>query len=294
VADSLRESKEPIDSRSESTTFPGPEPGVSIIVVEDFHKTYDETVAVAGITFGVAPGEVLGLCGPNGAGKTTTLRALAGILQPTHGRLMIAGHDLARDPVAAKAALAYVPDDPRLFDQLTVWEHFRFIAAAYRLSDWVARAEALLVQFELAEKRNALAGELSRGMRQKVAICCGYLHRPQAVLLDEPLTGLDPRGIRTMKDSIREAAGAGAAFIVSSHLLSLVEDLCTTVLILHRGRQLLHGSLVDLRRQAAESGRHETLEELFFRLTEAPDGQGDKENVSGPGQGQQAGDATGT
>ena len=249
---------------------------MSIIVVEDFHKNYDETVAVAGITFSVAAGEVLGLCGPNGAGKTTTLRALAGILQPTYGRLTVAGHDLARDPVAAKAALAYVPDDPKLFDQLTVWEHFRFIAAAYRLQDWEARAEALLVQFELTEKRTALAGELSRGMRQKVAICCGYLHRPQAVLLDEPLTGLDPRGIRTMKDSIGHAAAAGAAFIVSSHLLSLVEDLCTTVLILHRGRQALHGALADLRHQAAESGRHETLEELFFRLTETPAQQDDK------------------
>jgi ABC-2 type transport system ATP-binding protein len=242
---------------------------VSNIVVEDFHKNYDETVAVAGITFTVSPGEILGLCGPNGAGKTTTLRALAGILRPTCGRLSIAGHDLARDPVAAKAALAYVPDDPKLFDQLTVWEHFRFIASAYRQRDWQGRAEELLVQFELTEKRDALAAELSRGMRQKVAICCGYLHRPQAVLLDEPLTGLDPRGIRTMKDSIRRYAAAGAGFIVSSHLLSLVEDLCTTVLILHRGRQLLHGSLAELRQQAAADGRHETLEELFFRLTEA-------------------------
>jgi ABC-2 type transport system ATP-binding protein len=243
---------------------------VSIIVVDDFHKNYDETVAVAGITFAVAPGEILGLCGPNGAGKTTTLRALAGILRPTHGYLAVAGHDLAHDPVAAKAALAYVPDDPKLFDQLTVWEHFRFIAAAYRQKDWAARAEALLVQFELTEKRDSLAGELSRGMRQKVAICCGYLHQPRAVLLDEPLTGLDPRGIRTMKDSIRQYAAAGAGFIVSSHLLSLVEDLCTTVLILQRGRQVLHGALADLRRQAAD-GRHETLEELFFRLTEAPE-----------------------
>jgi ABC-2 type transport system ATP-binding protein len=227
-------------------------------------------VAVAGITFSVAPGEILGLVGPNGAGKTTTLRALAGILEPTRGHLAIAGHDLARHPVAAKAALAYVPDDPRLFDQLTIWEHFRFIAGAYRLRDWTERAEALLVEFELTEKRAALASELSRGMRQKVAICCGYLHRPQAVLLDEPLTGLDPRGIRTMKDSIRRYAEAGAGFIVSSHLLSLVEDLCTTVLILQRGRQVLNGALADLRRQAAADGRHETLEELFFRLTEAP------------------------
>jgi ABC-2 type transport system ATP-binding protein len=246
------------------------------IVVDDFHKNYGATVAVAGITFTVAPGEILGLVGPNGAGKTTTLRALAGILTPTRGRLLIAGHDLARAPVAAKAALAYVPDDPRLFDQLTVWEHFRFIASVYRLNGWTERAEALLAQFELVEKRNALTAELSRGMRQKVAICCGYLHQPRAILLDEPLTGLDPRGIRTMKDSIEQAAAAGAAIMVSSHLLSLVEDLCTTVLILHRGRQLLHAPLADLRRELTEDGRQETLEELFFRLTEAPAGGDDK------------------
>lgn len=241
------------------------------IVVENFHKTYGDTVAVAGISFGVAPGEVLGLVGPNGAGKTTTLRALAGILTPTRGRLAVAGHDLAAEPVAAKAALAYVPDDPKLFDQLTVWEHFRFVASTYRLDhDWPGRAEELLEQFELTEKRDAMTSELSRGMRQKAAICCGYLHRPRAVLLDEPLTGLDPRGIRTMKDSVRRLAAQGAAFIVSSHLLSLVEDLCTSLLVLHRGRQLLHGPLADLRRRLGEDGKQETLEDLFFRLTEAP------------------------
>jgi ABC-2 type transport system ATP-binding protein len=241
------------------------------IVVEDYHKHYGETVAVAGITFGVAPGEVLGLVGPNGAGKTTTMRALAGILVPTRGRLSVAGHDLAREPVAAKAALAYVPDDPRLFDQLTVWEHFRFVAGAYRLGDdWRARAEELLARFELTEKRDAPASDLSRGMRQKVAIGCGYLHQPRAILLDEPLTGLDPRGIRTMKDTIRERAAAGAAVMVSSHLLSLVEDLCATLLVLRRGRQVWHGRLTDLRREAEAGGRHETLEDVFFRLTEGP------------------------
>jgi ABC-2 type transport system ATP-binding protein len=243
------------------------------IVVEDYHKTYGNTVAVAGLSFAVAPGEILGLVGPNGAGKTTTLRALAGILTPTRGRLAIAGHDLAREPVAAKAALAYVPDDPKLFDQLTVWEHFRFMASTYRLHDWTARAEKLLVQFELTEKRDALTSELSRGMRQKVSICCGYLHQPKAILLDEPLTGLDPRGIRTMKDSLRETAAAGTSFIVSSHLLSLVEDLCDSVLILHRGRPVLHAKLADLQREVAASGRQETLEDLFFRLTEKPEGE---------------------
>jgi ABC-2 type transport system ATP-binding protein len=240
------------------------------IVVDDFHKNYGDTAAVTGITFRVAPREILGLVGPNGAGKTTTMRALAGILTPTRGHLAIDGHDLEREPVAAKAALAYVPDDPRLFEALTVWEHFRFVAAAYRLHDWAPRAEVLLEKFELVEKRNALCSDLSRGMRQKVAIGCGYLHEPRAILLDEPLTGLDPRGIRTMKDSIRARAEAGAGVMVSSHLLSLVEDLCTSVLILHRGQMLLHGQLDELRRQAAEEGRHENLEELFLRLTEAP------------------------
>jgi ABC-2 type transport system ATP-binding protein len=239
-----------------------------VIVVEDYHKTYGETVAVGGLSFAVKPGEILGLVGPNGAGKTTTLRALAGILTPTRGRLLIDGHDLAREPVAAKAVLAYVPDDPRLFDQLTVWEHLQFVAGVYRLNDWKPRAEELLRQFELGEKRDALTSELSRGMRQKVAICCGYLHRPRAILLDEPLTGLDPRGIRTMKDSIQQYAADGAAVIVSSHLLSLVEDLCNGVLIMHRGRQLLRGRIADLRRDLDEAGRRETLEDVFFRLTE--------------------------
>src|SRR5947209_15846372 len=124
------------------------------IVVADYHKNYGDTVAVAGISVTVAPGEILGLLGPNGAGKTTTLRALAGILTPTRGRLAIDGHDLAREPVAAKAALAYVPDDPKLFDQLTIWEHFRFIAGAYHLQDWKKRGDDLLAQFELVEKRD--------------------------------------------------------------------------------------------------------------------------------------------
>jgi ABC-2 type transport system ATP-binding protein len=240
------------------------------IVVRDFHKAYGTTVAVAGIDFAVEGGEILGLLGPNGAGKTTTLRALAGILTPTRGQLLIHGHDVVKDPVAAKYYLGYVPDDPHLFDRLTLWEHFRFVAAVYRLRDWQPRADVLLDRLELREKRNAAASELSRGMRQKLATACAYLHEPRAILLDEPFTGPDPRGIRTMKDLIREQAAAGAAIIVSSHLLSLFEDLCTSILILHRGRVLRHGRLDQLRLEAVANGKHESLEELFFRLTETP------------------------
>jgi ABC-2 type transport system ATP-binding protein len=239
------------------------------IVVEDYHKNYGDTVAVAGISFQVAQGEILGLLGPNGAGKTTTLRALAGILAPTRGRLLLDGHDVVREPVAARMVLAYVPDDPHLFDRLTVWEHFRFAAATYRLSGWEPRAEALLARLELTEKRHAPAADLSRGMRQKLAVGCGWLHQPRAVLLDEPFTGPDPRGIRTMKEMIREHAAGGAAIIVSSHLLSLFEDLITTVLIMHKGQVLRHSRLDELRNELAREGRHETLEEMFFRLTES-------------------------
>ncbi|MCX7700249.1 MAG: ABC transporter ATP-binding protein [Gemmataceae bacterium] len=237
------------------------------LLVEDFHKYYGETRAVAGLSFEVPPGTILGLVGPNGAGKTTTMRALAGIIAPTRGRLAIAGYDLVEEPIRAKAALAYIPDEPRLFDQLTIWEHLQFVAAAYRLTDWQPLADDLLRTFDLLEKRDSLCSELSRGMRQKVAICCGYLHQPKAIMLDEPLTGLDPYGIRTIKESIRRRAAEGAAIMISSHLLTLVEDLCSAVLILHRGQQVLHADMEALRRRMAEDGRHETLEEMFFRLT---------------------------
>ena len=239
-----------------------------LIQVNDYHKVYRELVAVESLSFEVPAGAVMGLVGPNGAGKTTTLRALAGIIPPTRGRLVVAGHDIVLDPVAAKQHLAYVPDDPKLFDTLTVWEHLQFMGTAYRVPNFAARGTELLELFELTEKRDTMAQELSRGMRQKVAVACAYLHEPQVILFDEPLTGLDPRAIRTLKDSITERAAAGAAIIVSSHLLSLVEDLCTHLLILQRGRSLFCGPIEAAREAFASEGGSASLEELFFRATE--------------------------
>ncbi len=224
-------------------------------------------MAVDGLTFDVQGGQILGLLGPNGAGKTTTMRAIAGIIPPTRGHLAVDGFSVVSHPIEAKRRLAYVPDDPKLFDALTVWEHMRFSAAAYRVPNWEPDAVALLDQFELTPKRDALAQELSRGMRQKVAICAAYLHRPSAILFDEPLTGLDPRGIRQMKASVRQRATAGAAVVVSSHLLALVEDLCTHLLILHHGRRLFFGPVADAR-AAIGSGADASLEEVFFQATE--------------------------
>jgi ABC-2 type transport system ATP-binding protein len=238
-----------------------------MIEVQGYAKQYDTHLAVADLSFTVSPGQILGLLGPNGAGKTTTMKAICGIIPPTAGRLLVGGFDVALQQVEAKRLLAYVPDDPHLFESLTVWEHLQFTASAYNVALWKPKAEALLSQLELTDKRDALTSELSRGMRQKVAIACAYVHDPSALLLDEPLTGLDPRGIRTMKSSLKERAAAGAAVIISSHLLALVEDLCTHLLILHKGRKLFAGPVAEARSHFSQTS-DASLEEVFFSATE--------------------------
>lgn len=217
-----------------------------MIEAEGLQKVYGELLAVQDLTFRAEPGEVLGLVGPNGAGKTTTLHCLAGITIPTQGRVRIAGHDLATDPVAAKSALAFVPDEPALFEYLTVEEHIRFVARLYRVDDVDARLPRVLRELELEDRRGALPEELSRGMKQKLAIACALIHSPRALLLDEPLTGLDPVGIRRMKATILDHARSGAAVILSSHLLHLVEEICTRLLIMRRGRVLALGTIGDI------------------------------------------------
>ena len=238
-----------------------------MIEVEKLTKLYGDFPAVTELSFSVRPGEVLGLVGPNGAGKTTTLRSIVGIIRPSSGAIRIAGHDLHDDPLAARAALAFVPDEPHLFEYLTVDEHLRFVARMYGVADSTARAEALLDELELRAKRGALPDELSRGMKQKLAIACALLHDPRALLLDEPLTGLDPGAIRRMKQTILARARGGAAVILSSHLLQLVEELCTHIVVIHRGRVAAMGSLAEITQSRPEmAGRG--LEDLFLAITE--------------------------
>jgi ABC-2 type transport system ATP-binding protein len=236
-----------------------------VIEVDGLQKLYGDFPAVQSLSFQVGPGEVLGLVGPNGAGKTTTIRSIAGIIIPTSGRIRIAGHDLARDPVAAKSALAFIPDEPHLFEYLTVEEHLRFIARLYRLGDVSGQVPGLLEELDLSDKLHALPGELSRGMKQKLAIACGLLHEPKALLLDEPLTGLDPVGIRRMKTTIMRRAAAGSAVILSSHLLHLVEEICTRVLVMQRGRVVAFGSIAEILAGRPEL-RSRTLEDVFLAL----------------------------
>ena len=238
-----------------------------VIEVDDFHKAFADHVAVRGITFRVEPGELLAIIGPNGAGKTTTMRALAAIIPASRGRLSIAGFDVDAEPIAAKSRLAFVPDDAPLFHDLTVEEHLSFYASVYRVSDAHSKALKLLDEFELTSKLRMTASSLSRGMRQKLAICCAYLHDPQAILLDEPLTGLDPQGIRVFKRSLQERAAQGAAVMISSHMLAMVEDLSTHVLILDRGIQRFFGPIDELRKTFDTIDAAASLEDIFFAAT---------------------------
>jgi ABC-2 type transport system ATP-binding protein len=236
-----------------------------VIQADGLHKVYGDLAAVQDLSFQVLPGEVVGLVGPNGAGKTTTLHCLAGITVPTRGRIRVAGHDLASDPVAAKSALAFVPDEPHLFEYLTVEEHLRFVARLYRVPDVGRRIPGVLRELELEDRHGALPAELSRGMKQKLAIACALIHDPKALLLDEPLTGLDPVGIRRMKATIVDHARAGAAVILSSHLLHLVEEICTRVLIMRRGRVLGFGTIAEIV-AARPDLAGQRLEDVFLGL----------------------------
>jgi ABC-2 type transport system ATP-binding protein len=237
------------------------------IEVAGLTKLYGEFTAVNDLSFSVRAGEVIGLVGPNGAGKTTTLRCLAGIIPPTRGAVRIGGFDLAHDPIAAKRRLAFFPDEPRLFDYLTVAQHLAFTARIYNVADYENIARPLLEELEIADKSNKLPAELSRGMKQKLVIACGLLHSPHVIFFDEPLTGLDPIGIRRMKDSILKRARAGAAILISSHLLHLLEEVCSHVLILKDGRKIIDGPLQEVRERFSEQSAGANLEEVFFRAT---------------------------
>ena len=243
-----------------------------MIEVDGLARVYGSFTAVDDLSFRVEPGEVLGLVGPNGAGKTTTLRCTVGIIPPTRGDIRVDGHSIVREPLEAKRLIAFMPDEPRFFEHLTVSEHLQFCARIYGVSDSEKKASVLLDELELSDRRDSLPSELSRGMKQKLVIACGLLHSPENLLFDEPLTGLDPIGIKRMKGTIRERAKRGASVIVSSHLLHMVEEICDRILILKRGKKVIHGSLEEIAHSMPELKGDLNLEEIFLHFTGEDEG----------------------
>lgn len=245
----------------------GSGPGIELV---GLRKQYGDRLALRGLTLTVARGEVFGLVGPNGAGKTTTMRCVAGLVRPTAGTVRVAGHDVQTASLDARRALAMIPDVPQLFPHLTVEEHVRLVARLYGVADVEQKLGPLFDELQLTDRVRELPGALSRGMRQKVAVACGLVHDPEALLFDEPLTGLDPVAIRRLKRIIRARADAGAAVVVSSHLLGLVEEIADRVAVLMEGEVVASGDLADLRSQRPELA-DAGLEEIFLRVTGAGD-----------------------
>ena len=239
-----------------------------MIQTMDLIRRFGPLVAVQDLNLAVKAGELFGFLGPNGSGKTTTIRLLIGLLQPTAGTAIVAGHDVQQEPLAVKQAVGYLAEVPYLYGKLTGREFLRFVGGLYGLADEEseARAERLMALFDLSEKRDQLIEGYSRGMRQKIASCSALLHEPRVLLLDEPLTGFDPYSARRMKEVLRELCRRGVTVFLSTHVLEIAERMCDRVGILDRGRLIAVGTMEELRDQA-QSPAGATLEDLFLRLT---------------------------
>jgi ABC-2 type transport system ATP-binding protein len=229
--------------------------------------------AVDGVSFHVAPGEIYGFLGPNGAGKTTTIKMLAGVLRPTSGRIVIDGLDLEKHPIEVKQRLGFIPDRPFLYEKLTGSEFMAFMADLYRLNG-LGRDERInrfLELFELAEWGRELIGSYSHGMRQRLIMSAALLHGPRALVVDEPMVGLDPKGARLIKRIFRKLKKSGLTVFMSTHTLAIAEELCDRIGIIHRGKLLAEGTVADLRELAGQ--KDSPLESVFLRLTGAgPEG----------------------
>jgi ABC-2 type transport system ATP-binding protein len=239
-----------------------------MILIDDVVKRFGRFTAVDHVSLSVPAGEIHGFLGPNGAGKTTTMRMLAGLLRPTSGRLSVAGHDLTREPEAAKRSLGFIPDRPFLYEKLTAAEFLRFHGGLFGLgtAQGVAeRSAELLELFDLTAWRDELIESFSHGMKQRLIMCAAFLHRPQAVVVDEPMVGLDPRGARLIKQIFRAMSQKGVAILMSTHTLEVAQEVCDRVSIIHEGRIIASGTVEELRVLADSADQQ--LTPIFLKLT---------------------------
>src|SRR5215472_15994289 len=241
-----------------------------MISIHSLVKTYGKFTAVDGVSLDVKPGEIHGFLGPNGAGKTTTLRMIAGLLKPTSGRIEVNGHYLARNPEPAKASLGFIPDRPFIYEKLTAGEFLRFHGGLFGLNGHDdhpigERVREMLELFELGRWENELVESFSHGMKQRLVMSAAFLHRPKAVVVDEPMVGLDPRGARLIKDVFRTMSRHGVAILMSTHTLEVAQEMCDRISIFLKGRIIARGSVADIR--AMGDGGDDQLTSVFLKLT---------------------------
>ncbi|MFO7271124.1 ABC transporter ATP-binding protein [Sphaerobacter thermophilus] len=230
-------------------------------------KRYGDFTAVDRLDLVVQPGELFGFLGPNGSGKTTTIKMLTGLLEPNEGTAEVAGFDVWREPLAAKARFAYVPDEPNLFPKLTGREFLRFIGSVFRVPADVfeRRSRDLLTLFDLTDSIDDRIETYSHGMRQKLAICAALVHDPEVIFLDEPTVGLDPRSARTLKTLLRRVCDSGATVFLTTHILEIAQQMCDRVGIIQQGKLIALGTLEELRERGGHAGA--SLEDIFLELT---------------------------
>jgi ABC-2 type transport system ATP-binding protein len=238
-----------------------------MIGITDLVKQYGAFTAVDGVTLDVQPGQIHGFLGPNGAGKTTTIRMIAGLLKPTAGRIVVNGYDLMTEPEQAKASLGFVPDRPFIYEKLTAGEFLRFHGGLYGMDGGTmeARISEMLDLFELARWRDELVESFSHGMKQRLVMSAAFMHRPRAVLVDEPIVGLDPRGARLIKDVFRRMADRGVAILMSTHTLEVAQEVCDRVSIILKGRIIASGTVDEVR--CLSGNADEQLTAVFLKLT---------------------------
>ncbi|MBW2092361.1 MAG: ABC transporter ATP-binding protein [Deltaproteobacteria bacterium] len=237
-----------------------------MIELIDVSKNFRQVKAVTHLSMRVDHGEIYGFLGPNGAGKTTTLKMIAGILKPSSGQIIINGQNIERNPLAAKQELGFIPDRPFLYEKLTGTEFLRFIAGLYNVNhdSFSIHSRELLELFELSDWEHELVESYSHGMKQRLIMTAAMLHRPKALIVDEPMVGLDPRGARLLKNIFRQLRRNGVSILISTHTLAIVADLCDRIGIIHRGQLFAEGTVEQLKAQA---GGSEHLEDAFLKLT---------------------------
>jgi ABC-2 type transport system ATP-binding protein len=242
-----------------------------MIRIINLRKQYGRLAAVDNLNIEVAPGEIFGFLGPNGAGKTTTIRVMMGILRASSGRVILGGHDVEQEPQQAKAIAGFIPDRPFIYEKLSGKEFLTFIAKLHRMESarLRCRIDELLEYFELANWQDELVEGFSHGMKQRLVLCAALVHEPRILIVDEPMVGLDPKGARTIKDLFRSLAKNGTTVFLSTHSISVAEEVCHRIGIIQKGHLIAAGTMADIYRLT--HGQDSNLEDVFLELTQQQD-----------------------